>query len=436
MQNVKVNYNFILLSLSILTIFSYFFGYYIDENSAGGGKGDFGTTWKNLQAFENLSLFEAIKLTASQDSNEFQSSRIPGVYIFHKLFNPFTSNPNEFRLSVFLFSILIPLTFYFALKLKFKNISPIFILSVSSLVFLSPYFRTSGIWGNEENFGLLTLILSFIFLHLFNHEFNQTKKILYLTFLGFFSSLCIYFDQKLSFVPGVCFLLILLSSNKIPYKIYLTILYVLFSIPALYLFYIWGGILPTADGNTRDILKGNFYFQHLLYSTSIIGFYLFPLGFLIKDFGSKLKSNIFKKKYFLFHAFVLIFILYILFLYQIQNEIALGKGVFYKLSVVLFTENFFQKIFLSVVFLATSIIIFKLIKDNFQNIFIISFLIIGSIIYWPVLQEYFDPLILILFFTFLKSEIIFEKRKLLFINVFFVCFLIFSFIYYSYIIKV
>ena len=85
MQNVKVNYNFILLSLSILTIFSYFFGYYIDENSAGGGKGDFGTTWKNLQAFENLSLFEAIKLTASQDSNEFQSSRIPGVYIFHKI---------------------------------------------------------------------------------------------------------------------------------------------------------------------------------------------------------------------------------------------------------------------------------------------------------------------------------------------------------------
>ena len=88
MQNLKVNYNFLLLSISVLAILSYFFGYYIDENSAGGGKGDFSTTWKNLQAFENVSFVEAIKLTALQDGNIFQSSRIPGVYIFHKLFNP------------------------------------------------------------------------------------------------------------------------------------------------------------------------------------------------------------------------------------------------------------------------------------------------------------------------------------------------------------
>lgn len=436
MQNLKVNYNFLLLSISVLAILSYFFGYYIDENSAGGGKGDFSTTWKNLQAFENVSFVEAIKLTASQDSNIFQSSRIPGVYIFHKLFNPFTKNPNEFRLSVFLFSILIPISFYYAIKLKYKNVNPILILSLSTLIFLSPYFRTSGIWGNEENFGLLCLILSFIFFHLFNNELVQTKKILFLIFLGFFSSLCVYFDQKLVFVPGVCFLMVLFSSSKLSYKIYLTILYILFSIPVLYLFYIWGGILPTADANTRDILKGNFYFQHLLYSTSIIGFYFLPLMILIKDFRDKLKSKIFKKENFLFHAFISIFIFYILFFYQIQNEIVLGKGVFYKLSLVLFSDYALQKVFLVIVFLFLSLIILKLVKKNYQNIFIILFLIFGSIIYWPVLQEYFDPLILILFFTFLKSEIILEKRKIFFINMFFISFLIFSFIYYSKIINV
>ena len=436
MPNLKINYNFLLLSVSILAIFSYFFGYYIDENSAGGGRGDFGNTWKNLQAFENVSLFEAIKLTATQDSNLFQSSRIPGVYIFHKLFNPFTNNPDEFRLSVFLFSISIPIAFYFALKLKFKNINPVLILSVSTLIFLSPYFRTSGIWGNEENFGLLTLILSFIFLHLFNHEKNQTKKILYLTLLGIFSSLCIYFDQKLAFIPGICFFIILLSSNKLSYKIYLTILYFLFSIPVLYLFYIWGGILPTADGNTRNILKGSFYVQHLLYSTTIIGFYFFPLIIFFNNIKNKLKGHILKKQYFLLYISVLIFVFYTIFFYQIQNEISLGKGVFYKLSVILFKEYTFQKIFLLMVFLSASIIIFRFVKGNYENIFIILFLIISSIIYWPVLQEYFDPLILILFFTFLKSDIIFEEKKLLFINLFFASFLIFSFIYYSMIVKV
>ena len=109
-------------------------------------------------------LFTALSLTASNDSNVFQSSRIPGVYIFHKLFNPFTENIFQFKLSVTLLSLLVPIFFYKALTLRFQKVEKINLALISCLLLLSPYFRTSAFWGNEENFGLLSLILSYIFL--------------------------------------------------------------------------------------------------------------------------------------------------------------------------------------------------------------------------------------------------------------------------------
>ena len=111
MRGEIFNKNNLLVLLILISIFSFFFGFYFEENSAGGGKADFNNTWRNLQMFESNDLFTALSLTASNDSNVFQSSRIPGVYIFHKLFNPFTENIFQFKLSVTLLSLLVPIFF-------------------------------------------------------------------------------------------------------------------------------------------------------------------------------------------------------------------------------------------------------------------------------------------------------------------------------------
>ena len=111
MEKTK-NYNIFVFSFVTLTIISYFFGFTINENSAGGGEVDFKNTWRNLQTFKNYDLLNALKQTAVLDIEIFRSSRIPGVYVFHKFFNPFFQNKEEFRLSVFIFSILIPISFY------------------------------------------------------------------------------------------------------------------------------------------------------------------------------------------------------------------------------------------------------------------------------------------------------------------------------------
>ena len=48
MEKAK-NYNIFVSSFVTLTIISYFFGFTINENSAGGGEVDFKNTWRNLQ---------------------------------------------------------------------------------------------------------------------------------------------------------------------------------------------------------------------------------------------------------------------------------------------------------------------------------------------------------------------------------------------------
>lgn len=431
MFKLKENYTYLFFLFITLSILSFFFGFSIDENSAGGGKGDFGNTWRNLQTFKNNSLLDALKITSLGDSSTFQSSRLPGVYIFHKFFNPFTENTLQFRLSVFLFSLLVPISFYYALKINFKKINPIYAILISSLIFLSPYFRTSAIWGNEENFGLLTLILSYIFLQLYLKEKFISKKFIFLNLLCLFSSLCIYFDQKLSFVPAICFFAIMIGSKKNFDKFYSTTIYIIFALPVFYFFYLWEGIMPPVDAESRGVLKGNLYFQHIGYSMSIIAFYLAPLMLLIKGI---FKFNL---KYFLtnellwFYFLIFIYIFYFIFIYEINSEIFLGKGVFFKLSEILFDNSFIQKIFLSFIFIISCLLILVVCNFKYNNIFIFSFLILLSIIYWPVLQEYFDPLILILFFTFFKNEIELNEKFMSFIFIFFSFFLVFSNYYYS-----
>ena len=436
MLKFRDNYDYLFLLLISFSIFLYFFGFWINENSAGGGEGDFQNTWRNLQTFKDNNLMNALKITSMADSSTFQSSRIPGVYIFHKFFNPFTENALQFRLSVFLFSFLVPISFFYALKINLKKTKPILIALIASLIFLSPYFRTSAIWGNEENFGLLTLILSYIFLQSFLKEKKSPKRFIYLNLICIFSSLCIYFDQKLAFVPGICFLIILLNSSYNFEKLYLIFLYILFSLPIIYLFNLWGGIMPPVDAESRGILQGKLYFQHIGYSMSIISFYLLPLIFLINKFFKENYKNLLSRKLIWFYALMVLYSIYFIFFYEIENEIYLGKGVFFKLSQILFENPYIQKIFLSVIFIVSSLILFFTAQNKHENVLIFLFLIVTSIIYWPVLQEYFDPLILILFFTFLKVKIKIDNKIISLIYFFFLTFYSFSFFYYTKIISI
>ena len=220
------NFSFIANVFVFLSIFSFFFGFYFDENSAGAGlyTGDWQHIWKNLQ------IYLTNDLASSLNHPDYTDSRTPIAYIFHELFNPFVETEIGYRRSVFIISLALPVLFYFCLKQRFKKEDNILLLLISSIICLSPYYRTSAYWGLEENYGLISLLLTFLSLNYFLENDNTGGyKIYFQLFLTtFFSSLCLYFDQKLTIIPLICFLKIIFSNESLKLKIFSTFFYFIY----------------------------------------------------------------------------------------------------------------------------------------------------------------------------------------------------------------
>ena len=434
-KNQKIE-NIILKILILVIVFSYFIGFYFNENSAGGGEGDF-TTWtfRNLVFFDSFNLQEALGVVNIDSSSKvFQSSRLPGFYVFNKFFNPFTNDPYQFRLSILILSLLVPIIFYFSLILKFKDTNKIYLLFLASLILLSPYFRTSAIWGNEENLAYITLVGSYYFL--LKYLKFQKQKLLSLTFLIITSSLCVYFDQKFTLVPAICFFIIFFSEKDLKLKAFTILLYTLLALPVFYLFFTWGGLMPPVDQVGRNVRLGDHYLQNIGYALTMISFYLVPfiIAFLLEKKKVNYLFSLNKNEIFVY-LLSSIYLIYFLFYYDISSDVLVGKGVIYKFSILVADNLFFQKIIISVGILISIKFILLIFEKNFSNIFLILFLILTPIFYRPVLQEYYDPLIFILLFTFFKPKFLISFKNLMILFSFFTFFLTFANIYYSDIIQ-
>ena len=123
MQNIKNGEKIILIFFIFLIFVSYVVGFIFSENSAGGAIVDFENVKRNILAFKNNSFFDAIKLTATNDSQVYQSTRTPGFYVFNKYLNPFTDNIRLFQGYITIFSLLVPLLLFLSLKIKFKGVN-------------------------------------------------------------------------------------------------------------------------------------------------------------------------------------------------------------------------------------------------------------------------------------------------------------------------
>ena len=254
------------------------------ENSAGAGNfdGDFTHVWNNLLLFKNNNFWTALEATAGIGENNYESSRTPLIYIINAYLNPLVEDKKNYIFSIFIFSIIVFYFFYYAIKKNYENeINKSCILLLSSIILLSPYFRTSSYWGLEENFGIFSLLISAIYYkNVFTKNLDNRKT--NILSLIFFSSLCVYFDQKLIIIPLYCFLR-LIFDNKIKdnEKIIIAFLYFILSIPFIYLIYIWKNLLPVADAEIRNTLQ-NIYLKNFGLSLTIIAFYIFPFLFLKK----------------------------------------------------------------------------------------------------------------------------------------------------------
>ena len=163
MQYRKNIYDKIYNILIFIPILSYALGFYFNENSAGigGYAGDSDWIRKNIEIFITNSLKDAII------HPDLFGNRTPLIYIINKYLNPFFGEFEKYRTSVFFFSLLGPIFLFKILKIKFSEVDNKILFFVSSFVYLSPYYRTSAYWGLNENYGIISGIISLYLIETF-----------------------------------------------------------------------------------------------------------------------------------------------------------------------------------------------------------------------------------------------------------------------------
>lgn len=438
-------FNNIYLFFSILIFISFIIGFYFEENAAGGGNiAELKYHWSNYKIFLNNNFFEAIQLTKEGTDRlgmSYGSSRSPLLSIIqaYLIFNFETTNvfdPEKllyFKLLSFLISLLCLIIFFIVLKKQFRENSSyeLFFLA-SSILLLSPYFRTSAFWGFGENYTFITTLLSFLFIIKFkNYLFLKVDNFLLLNLLAisFFSSLVVYFDVKAVIVPLICYMIVLFSKTDAKNKFLITLFYFIFSLPFLYLIQLWENIIPPTQVEARAF--GNvFKFENIGYTISIIAFYILPMLFFKYDNFLFFKKKIFNKKFLFFIIFSVLYLIVFINNNNLNNEIFLGKGFLHKLSHLIFNEFEYRLIFLCFSFIFSFLVIY-LFFENINDYLIILFFLLSSLFTTWLFQEYFDPLIYLLVFTFFSTKIFIKKLNLFLIFFYQVIFLTSAILYYN-----
>ena len=415
------NYFFIIL-ISV----SFLLGFYLNEDSAGGGKIDlYEHEWDNLVLFQNTPLLEALT------SLKYESSRTPLFLIIHK-YNFFINEIDDLRFSTFIFGWIIFGLLYCCLKIIFKNGNNSLILLISSFILLSPYFRSSVFWANQEHLSILFFIISLIFFKLcWNKEEKINNYFLYASLSSLFAFLSFYSDQKFFFMSIIVYLYFV-RNNSLKFFIFFSFLNLVFFLPTIYLFSKWGGIVPVESQYRMENTWSN-----LNIVISNIGIYFIPL-FLVFIFQEKLKKLTLNKYELVF--FIISGI--ILFLFLPNDPSKEGSGILFRLISIIYLKEFFLidwHIFKFIYFMVNLFFLYLLLiflKKSINNFIIISSFCLIFCLTWFTYQSYVDPVFFIMIYALLdiKRVNIYSERLAYINGSYYALILISSIIFRSFII--
>ena len=439
-MNFKIQI-YIINFLTLLIYSSFVLGFMFNENSIalGGYGSDLKWMWANFEIYKTNDLWTAIH------HPDFFGNRTPLLYILHILFNPFINNIDTYRFTVFCISFLGPIIFYLCLKQRFKDVDKFILFFISSFILLSPYYRTSAYWGLEINYGIITMLLSIFFIDyaLEKHKNNQPLTLTIITLITFFSSLCLYFDQKLFIIPLIILFQIFRSNIETKFKILTLINYSFFAIPFLYLIFIWQGIAPplTQSVNSETVLNltrlKHLHFFHIGYASAIIAFYLLPIILLKKDNLVTIIKKFFRENKNIYQILIVVFyIIFIIFYYDFENltvtnpRYDYGLGILHKISLIIFKDVFFMEVFTYLSFVISWIIILVAIEKKIINYIIIFYFYFLSVLLLPLMQEYFDPYIILFSFLLFNFKLNLNFKKIISLFLYLLIFLTSTNMYY------
>ena len=373
------NKQFYYYLLGVFLYLSLIGGFIINENSSGGAYGDYLTNKEIIYKF-STNFFETL---VHFDKENTRHS--PFLYLILSLFKKIGLSDLNIRIINLHFLLLTIFFFYRCLKIKFYNYNNLNLYLISLLLFLSPTFRSLSIWPDSRLYGLLFFIISIYFYLNFIKEKDKNKKFNFALLNTFYLCLASYFSPNFSLFV-IYYLLSFFYHYKInKYFFYIILLNFFLSLPAIYyVFYLKiFFFLNSASAAGKSLIALNPANKIILIS-SIILFNYIPFFFVTKN---KFKINF---NYLLISGITLVISIYF-FNYNINFT---GGGIIYKLSNILFNNNYFLFFFS---FLGL-LLLFNLCYKKISNFILILLIILGN----PQLEiyhKYYDPMLLVMFFT-------------------------------------
>jgi hypothetical protein len=412
-----INFRNLLKLIIILIFFSFILGFYFNENSAGGGPGDYNHIANNYNLIFSNDYSEI-------DWSKYRSTRFPLHYFIINSYLPY--NLNLLKLNIFFLSVLSFIIFYLVLlekkKLYKDKISRLNLLLLSSILLLSPYFRTSAFWMLEENIGFFFLLISFFLILRGINNNNQN----YIYFGIFFSYLSFYSSQNLLIFIIANFLYLFQiyknDQNKILIIIFINIIFIL----PLFIFFDQFKLIMGNTLSSRLMVNNLINYSNIISIFSILSIYCVPFLFLEKKYG--IFKYKFVVKYILFCFFSLIF--FFLIFKNISYEFLSGGSI--KKLIYLFPLSNEIKSYLFILSGWFGFLLFFYLAQKYKYLyFFIFFYASAFLITDYTFQEYFDPVFLFFFFFYCKSLNNIEIKRLSIVCVYFALFLFSAIIYYS-----
>ncbi len=394
--------------LYITLIISFFLG----ENSTGGAISDYINQKKASQEFAS-DFFNTF-----YEYDTYRTRHSPVLIIFLSFFERINLPDFSIRLIHLHICLVLPFVLYKCLNIKFYETNKKILFFLSSLVFLSPTFRSLAIWPDSRLLGLILFVMSIYYFL----KFEESKNFKFAICNVIFLALSAYLSPNFSVFSIFFFTKFALNYGILSKKIFSIILInLVLALPIFYYIFVLdvNFLIKTAavgiEENEKIIF--NNLFNDVLITFSIIFFYLIPfLFFKIIRIG-----NILKLKNFL----ISISIFSICVFYFDYNYFYSGGGIFFKISNLFFENNY---LFYLISFFAI-LIIYPLISKNYLNIFLFMLIILNNPQY-TIYHKYFDPFLLISFFTIFSFKIdlkrTFHAKNYLFIFTYFLTFLIIS----------
>jgi hypothetical protein len=390
-RNISIVYLFLYISLLL--------GFYFNEDFALGYKSDY-LNYRNF-LFEKDFLHSFLNF-------KFSGLPAPVYLVLLSFLEKISFNEIFTRLIVLHFSLLIPFFFYLCLKIKYEFKANDIKILLPAIIFFSPYFRSASIWLGSENISLIFLSISLYFF--LKYEKTEKKKLSFIILNTLFLALAAYIRPYYSLFSIYFFIRYYFDLN-ISYKLLFYIfINILLSFPAIY--YV---LVLNVDFMSQFLFRGeddvllDFTLSAFVNQFSIILTILFfySIPFMLLNIRQNFQISNFKVKNYVF-SIIFLFLLTFYFDYNFPY----GGGIFFKLSNLIFENNYLFYIFSLISLNAFILIFYSSIKSK-DTIFDLLLLLILFLleIDGTFYHETYDPLLYFIFFLLIKNKIYLNFAK-------------------------